>query len=56
MTKVKSNLPGEITLVNVWATWCANCLVEHPELMRIAEEEEIPIVGVNYNDQGADLA
>ena len=53
VTKVKSNLPGEITLVNVWATWCANCLVEHPELMRIAEEEEIPIVGVNYNDDRA---
>ncbi|MGI9323528.1 MAG: DsbE family thiol:disulfide interchange protein [Pseudomonadales bacterium] len=43
-------LDGDVSLVNVWATWCANCLVEHPELMRIAAEEGLPIYGVNYND------
>lgn len=44
------DLKGEVALVNVWATWCPNCLVEHPELMRIAHEEGVPIYGINYND------
>lgn len=44
------DLKGEVALVNVWATWCPNCLVEHPELMRIANEEGVPIYGINYND------
>jgi len=43
--------PGEITLVNVWATWCPNCVIEHPELLRISREEGIRLVGVNYNDE-----
>ncbi len=44
---------GNISLVNIWATWCPNCLVEHPELMRISSEEDIPLIGVNYNDESA---
>lgn len=46
-----ADLKGEISLLNVWATWCPNCRVEHPEFMRIAEEEDIRIIGVNYNDE-----
>ncbi|MBL4681148.1 MAG: DsbE family thiol:disulfide interchange protein [Pseudomonadales bacterium] len=49
-TLTKQDLIGEIALVNVWATWCPNCLVEHPELMRISQKENIPIYGINYND------
>ncbi len=45
-----SIVQGQPTLVNVWATWCAACRVEHPELMRIAQEEGVPIVGINYKD------
>lgn len=46
-----ADLKGQVSLVNVWATWCPNCLVEHPELMRISKEEDVRIVGVNYNDE-----
>ena len=49
----EADLKGEVALVNVWATWCANCLIEHPELMRIAHEEGVPIYGINYNDDSA---
>jgi len=49
----RQSLIGEIALVNVWATWCPGCLVEHPELMRISREEGIPIYGINYNDDSA---
>ena len=40
-------------LVNVWASWCPSCLVEHPELTRIAQEEGLPLYGINYNDDPA---
>lgn len=46
-----ADLKGQVSLVNVWATWCPNCLVEHPELMRISKEEDVRIIGVNYNDE-----
>lgn len=47
-------LKGEVALVNVWATWCIACRVEHPWLMQIAEEAGIPIYGVNYKDDRAE--
>lgn len=42
---------GEVKLVNFWASWCAPCRVEHPNLSRLSEEEGVPIYGVNYKDQ-----
>jgi cytochrome c biogenesis protein CcmG/thiol:disulfide interchange protein DsbE len=47
------DLIGQVALVNVWATWCPNCLIEHPELMRISREEGLPLYGINYNDESA---
>ena len=49
----REDLLGKMALVNVWATWCPNCLVEHPELLRISKEEGLPIYGINYNDDTA---
>ena len=49
-TLTTADLKGQPALVNVWATWCPNCVIEHPELVRIAAEEGVPIYGVNYND------
>ncbi len=40
---------GEVKLVNFWASWCAPCRVEHPNLAALADEG-IPIYGVNYKD------
>lgn len=47
----ESDLSGQVSLVNVWATWCAGCRDEHPLLVRIANESGIPIYGLNYKDQ-----
>lgn len=41
---------GEVTLLNVWATWCFACKAEHPYLNKLAGEG-IRIVGVNYKDE-----
>ncbi|TDE40253.1 DsbE family thiol:disulfide interchange protein [Antarcticimicrobium sediminis] len=41
---------GKIKLVNFWASWCAPCRVEHPNLTALAAEG-IAILGVNYKDK-----
>jgi cytochrome c biogenesis protein CcmG/thiol:disulfide interchange protein DsbE len=40
---------GEVTLVNYWASWCAPCRLEHPQLMQL-QVEGMNIIGVNYKD------
>ena len=37
-------------LVNVWATWCYSCRVEHPYLLTLAAQG-VPIYGLNYKDE-----
>ena len=37
-------------LINVWATWCIACRVDHPFLMKLKEESRLTIYGLNYKD------
>ncbi len=48
----RSLLLGRVSLVNVWATWCISCRVEHPYLNQLTEAG-IHIVGLNYKDDSA---
>ncbi|OUS10313.1 thiol:disulfide interchange protein [Gammaproteobacteria bacterium 54_18_T64] len=41
---------GHVSLLNVWATWCISCRVEHPYLLDIAESG-VRIIGLNYKDE-----
>mgnify|MGYP003132959495 FL=1 len=43
---------GEVKLVNYWASWCAPCRVEHPNLAELAAQG-VTIYGVNYKDKPA---
>ncbi len=45
---------GEVTLVNVFASWCVPCRAEHPILVRLTEQEGLRLVGINYKDEAAD--
>lgn len=47
----KKDLLGEYALINVWGTWCPNCVFEHPFLMELAAQG-IPIFGLNWNEEG----
>jgi cytochrome c biogenesis protein CcmG, thiol:disulfide interchange protein DsbE len=48
------DLKGRPQLVNIWASWCIPCKVEHPVLMRLAEERGVLIRGINYKDKAQD--
>lgn len=41
---------GKPVLVNVWGTWCPSCREEHPDLVALAKQNKIAIVGINYKD------
>jgi cytochrome c biogenesis protein CcmG/thiol:disulfide interchange protein DsbE len=48
----EANFIGKPALVNVWATWCVACRVEHPVLNKLAKLG-VTIYGVNYKDDNA---
>jgi cytochrome c biogenesis protein CcmG/thiol:disulfide interchange protein DsbE len=48
------DMRGQVWLLNVWASWCVSCRVEHPLLVEMAKRNVVPIVGLNYKDQRAD--
>jgi cytochrome c biogenesis protein CcmG/thiol:disulfide interchange protein DsbE len=49
----RDDFTGQVVLVNVWATWCFACRIEHPMLNDLAEQG-VKIVGLNYKDQRSD--
>ena len=51
-----TDLSRQVSLVNVFASWCVACREEHPFLMQLAKEGGIPIHGLNYKDAPADAA
>lgn len=48
------DLLGEVSLINVFASWCEACKQEHPLLMDLAERNIVPIHGLNYKDKPDD--
>lgn len=46
----QSYFDGQVTLVNIFGSWCVACIQEHPVLMRIAANKEVNMLGVNWRD------
>src|SRR3546814_3904901 len=51
-----ADLAGEVSLVNVFASWCPACRAEHPLFLRLQAAGAVPIHGLNYKDKPADAA
>lgn len=49
-----ADLRGKVWLLNVWASWCVSCRVEHPLLVELAKTGTVPIYGLNYKDKRDD--
>jgi len=48
------DMKGKVWLLNVWASWCVSCRIEHPLLVELAKQRVVPIVGLNYKDKRED--
>jgi cytochrome c biogenesis protein CcmG/thiol:disulfide interchange protein DsbE len=49
----ETTLRGQVSLLTIWATWCAACLAEHSFLLNIQNNYHIPIYSLNYKDNPA---
>lgn len=46
-----ADFKGQVTVLNVWGSWCLPCREEAPLLMRMAADKRYRLVGLNYKDQ-----
>ena len=50
----QKDMLGTVWVMNVWASWCPPCLVEHPVVSDLARSGIAPVVGLNYKDERED--
>lgn len=53
-TFAPADLKGKVWMLNVWASWCVACRVEHPLLVQLAQSQVVPLIGLDYKDKRAD--
>ena len=46
----KDFMPNEYYLINIWASWCAPCQIEHKYLMKLNKIKKLNLIGINYKD------
>jgi len=50
----QADLIGKPFLLNVWASWCATCRLEHPVVEALAASGAVRVIGMNYRDDPQD--
>lgn len=53
-TLTTADMRGRVWLLNVWASWCVSCRVEHPLLVELARSNVVPVIGLAYKDKRDD--
>jgi cytochrome c biogenesis protein CcmG/thiol:disulfide interchange protein DsbE len=48
-----AELKGQVYVLNVWGTWCVACRQEQQDLLAIAQQHVVPIIGLDYMDERA---
>ena len=46
-----ADMKGQVWMLNVWASWCVACKVEHPLLVEMQRSQTVPLIGLDYKDQ-----
>lgn len=46
-----AHLKGQVSLLNVFASWCIPCRVEHPQITRLGKVPGVALYGLNYKDK-----
>lgn len=41
---------GKVSVVNIFASWCVPCRQEHPQIVKLGQDERIQLVGINHKD------
>jgi cytochrome c biogenesis protein CcmG/thiol:disulfide interchange protein DsbE len=49
-----AQMRGKVWMLNVWGSWCAACVTEHPLLNELAANKALPIVGLAWKDKRSD--
>jgi cytochrome c biogenesis protein CcmG/thiol:disulfide interchange protein DsbE len=49
-----ADMKGQVWMLNVWASWCVACRVEHPLLVELGRSKIVPLVGLDYKDKRED--
>ena len=49
-----ADFKGEVALLNVFGSWCIACQVEHPFLMQIKQQSDVPLHGIDWREEDPD--
>ena len=49
-----ADMKGQVWMLNVWASWCVACRVEHPLLVELGRSKVVPLIGLDYKDKRDD--
>lgn len=49
-----AELQGRVSLLNIWATWCSACRIEHETLIIINQRDHVPLFSIDYKDNPED--
>ena len=48
---VSTDFKGEVALLNVFGSWCISCKVEHPFLMQVKQQTDVPVHGIDWREK-----